>query len=404
MRATRLLLLTEYFAPHAGGTAVYYYEILRRLTGMEITVVTRAHPDAADFDRLQSLQIVRTPFPRIPKVRMVVEWWAQFLVGLWMVFTRRIDVIHAGQVFPGGLAVYSIHVLSGAPYAVYIHGEEVTLATRRWWKRLVVGFVLRRANAVFVNSRFSSRQVLELGVQRSRIHVVYPGVDSDRFRPDADSPRHTWLRGDGEHVLLSVGRLIPRKGLDTMIRLLPRVAAAVPDVVYWIAGGGAQSERQRMEQLAAATGVSDRVRFLGEVPGEDLPGLFKACEIFVMLNRTTSDGDVEGFGIVFLEAGACGKPVVGGRSGGAVEAVKDARTGLLISSEDADAAVEAIVRLLRDAALRNRLGEAGRRRAIRHFSWDRAARRVGQVTAQLACRTRTGGEKIESEVGRVPAS
>jgi len=404
VKATRLLLLTEYFAPHAGGTAVYYYEILRRLTGMEITVVTRAHPGAAEFDRLQPLQIVRTPFPRIPKVRMVVEWWAQFLVGLWMVFTRRIDVVHAGQVFPGGLAVYGIHVLSGAPYAVYIHGEEITLAIRRWWKRLVVGFILRSAGAVFVNSWFSSRQVLELGVPRNRIHVVYPGVDSGRFRPDADSPRQTSLHADGERVLLSVGRLIPRKGLDTLIRLLPRVAADIPDVVYWIAGGGAQSERQRMEQLAAATGVSDRVRFLGEVPGEDLPGLFKACEIFVMLNRTMSDGDVEGFGIVFLEAGACGKPVVGGRSGGAVEAVKDGRTGLLISGEDADAAVEAIVRLLRDAALRNRLGEAGRRRAIRHFSWDRAARRVGQVTARLACRTRTGSEKIESEVGRVPAS
>jgi len=404
MKPIRLLLLTEYFAPHAGGTAVYYDEIMRRLTGMDVTVVTRTHPNAAAFDHRQSLQILRTPFPPIPKLRMVVEWCAQLLVGLWMVFVHRIDVVHAGQVFPVGLAAYGIHKLSGVPYAVYIHGEEITIAIRRWWKRKAVGFVLRNANAVFVNSWFSARQISRLGVPGNRIHVAHPGVDSRRFRPDAESPHYASLCADGERVLLSVGRLIPRKGIDTMIRLLPSVAAVVPEVVYWIAGGGAKSERQRLERLAASIGVSDRVRFLGEISGEDLPGLYAACDLFVMLNRVTPDGDVEGFGIVFLEAGACGKAVIGGRSGGTAEAVTNGRTGLLIPADDAEASVAAIVGLLRDTALRKRLGETGRRRVIRHFSWDRAARRVEHVTTRLACRSRAATGKIGSQVGRVSAS
>ncbi len=380
----RLLLLTEYFAPHAGGTAVYYYEILRRMPGMEITVVTRAHPGAAAFDRRQPFVIVRTPFPPIPKVRMVVEWWAHFLVGLWLVVRRRIDVVHGGQVLPLGLAAYGIHLLTRVPYVLYVHGDDVTVPARHWWQRALIAFVLRHAAAVFVNSRFSATQTMALRVPEHRIHIACPGVDPERFRPLDGSILRTRLGGDGRRVLLSAARLVPRKGLDTMIRLLPDIAATIPEAVYWIVGGESDSERRRLEELARTAGVADRVRFLGEIPHGDLPGLYAACDVFVMLNRTMPDGDIEGFGIVFLEASACGKPVVGGRSGGAVEAVRDGQTGFLIPQDADDTAVSVIVRLLSDPELRKRLGEVGRRWAIRHFSWDRTARRVARVTAGLS--------------------
>lgn len=380
----RQLLLTEYFAPHAGGTAVYYNEVWRRLHGTEIFVIARTHPGAPAFDRRQPFIILRTPFSRIPKVRMVVEFGVQFLTGLRLTKKHGVNVVHGGQVYPLGLAAFGIHLVRRIPYVLYVHGEEVTIAARRRWKSAVVSFLLRHAGAVFVNSWFTATQTAALGVPGLKIHIAPPGVDPQRFRPMDGSAVRRRLGGEGRRVLLSVGRLIARKGQDTVIRLLPRIAAAVPDVVYWIVGGGVEADRKRVKDLAAAAGVADRVRFLGEVPDEDLPGLYTACDVFVMLNRTQPDGDVEGFGIVFLEANACGKPVVGGRSGGAVEAVRDGQTGFLIPEGDDDAAVASMIRLLCDRDLRTRLGEKGRRWAIKHFAWDRTARRVACVTAGLA--------------------
>jgi len=184
-----------------------------------------------------------------------------------------------------------------------------------------------------------------------------------------------------------------------VIRLLPRIAAIVPDVVYWIAGGGAEAERHRLQDVAEAAGVADRIRFLGEVPDDDLPELYAASDVFVMLNRTMPDGDVEGFGIVFLEANACGKPVVGGRSGGAVEAVRDGQTGFLVPEGNDAAAVASIVRLLGDPDLRSRLGETGRRWAMKHFGWDRTARRVARVSAGLARSSGPGSDVTLERTG-----
>ncbi len=388
----RLLLLTEYFAPHVGGGAVYYYEVMRRVRGMDVIVVARAHPGAAAFDCRQPFVIVRTPFPQIPKVRMMVELGAQFLAALRLTKKRPVSVLHGGQVYPLGLAACAIHLLTGIPYVLYVHGEEIAVAGRRRWISPMVTLVLRHAAVVFVNSWFSATQVSALGVSALKIHVARPGVDPNRFRPTDGSALRTRLGGEGRRVLLSVGHLVPRKGQDTVIRLLPRIAAIVPDVVYWIAGTGVKAERQRLKDLAAAAGVADRVRFLGEFPDEHLAELYAACDVFVMLNRTMPDGDVEGFGMVFLEANACGKPVVGGRSGGAVEAVRDGQTGFLVREGDDGAAVASIVRLLGDPDLRARLGETGRRRAIKHFEWDRTARRVARITAGLVQSSGAGSD------------
>lgn len=378
----RVLLLTEYFAPHAGGTAVYYHAIARRLPSGAVMVATRTHPHAADFDEHLAFPVVRTPFPRIPKVRMLVEWWAMVCVALWSVWRRGVTVLQAGQVFPLGLAAHLVHRITGAPYAVYVHGEELTAAAGL--RRRLMRFTLRHAAAVFVNSLFTARQALSFGVPRRRLHLVRPAVDARRFRPRGTAAsRARW--GDADRrVLLTVGRLVPRKGQDTVIRLLPRLVELAPDIVYWIAGDGPPAERRRLETLAAECGVAERVRFLGAVPVRDLASLYNACDVFVMLNRTTPDGDVEGFGIVFLEAGACGKPVVGGRSGGAREAVRDGVTGFLVRDGDDEAAAEVISRLLRNEALRESVGEAGRRHAIEQCSWDRAARRVAAVSMAIS--------------------
>jgi phosphatidylinositol alpha-1,6-mannosyltransferase len=313
---------------------------------------------------------------------MVVEWLTHLLVALWITVQDRVDVLHAGQLFPVGLAVYVVHRLTGVPYVTYVHGEELTTLGRRPVAGWAIRKVLARAGAVFVNSRFTWGQVRGFGVPETRIRLARPGVDLVRFRPTDGA----WLRaryGAGDNrVVLTVGRLIPRKGQDTVIRILPEVARHVP-VVYWVAGEGTQAEQRRLEAIAEEHGVRDRVRFLGAVADSELPALYSACDVFVMLNRSTPEGDVEGFGMVFLEAGACGKPVVGGASGGAGEAVRHGQTGFLVREGDDAAAVSALVRLLEDPALRERMGGQGRKFAERH-GWERRARRVWGVCLRLS--------------------
>jgi phosphatidylinositol alpha-1,6-mannosyltransferase len=189
------------------------------------------------------------------------------------------------------------------------------------------------------------------------------GVDGERFRPDVN-PRLIRDRYglDGARVLLTVGRLVERKGHDVVIRALRRVSEAIGPVRYLIAGSG--SEERRLRALAADLGCADEVIFIGHVSDEDLPPLYAACDVFVMPSRALQERDgIEGFGIVFLEAGASGKPVIGGRSGGITDAVLDGTTGVLVNPQDVEEIAEALIRLLRDREDAARMGEEGRRRA-----------------------------------------
>jgi phosphatidylinositol alpha-1,6-mannosyltransferase len=164
-------------------------------------------------------------------------------------------------------------------------------------------------------------------------------------------------------VILTVARLEERKGIDTMLRAMPRILHAEPSAKYLVVGDGA--DRRRLETMRDAAGLADAVVFCGAVPYEspELVAYYRTCDVFAMPNRTLSDGNAEGFGLVFLEAGACGKPVVGGSTGGVRDAVDHDVTGLLVSGDSETETADAIVRLLRDPAYAGRLGAAGRRKA-----------------------------------------
>jgi len=215
------------------------------------------------------------------------------------------------------------------------------------------------------------------GVAEGKILVVHPGVDTERFRPDIDG--RAWrsrVAGPDDVLFLSVGRLQRRKGHDMVLRSLARLRHIVPHVRYAIVGDG--PHQMQLEAEARTLGVMDIVHFIGPASDADLPGWYAAADVFVMPNR--SDGvDFEGFGIVFLEAAAAGLPVIGGRSGGVPEAVDDNVTGRLVDGTDA-ADLEATMAALADsAAMRAQYGAAGRERAVREFTWERAGRQVEEV-------------------------
>jgi phosphatidylinositol alpha-1,6-mannosyltransferase len=185
-----------------------------------------------------------------------------------------------------------------------------------------------------------------------------------------------------EHIILSVGNLVSRKGHDMVIRALPRLLDIMGDVTYLIVGDG--PHRAELEALALALGVRERVAFAGRVPDEDLPDIYALCDAFVLPSREQLDScDVEGFGMVFLEANASGKPVVAGRSGGIGDAVLDGETGLLVDPLDPDCIASSIGKLLANPQLASRMGEQGRERAVREFSWPAVAARLRGILRQV---------------------
>jgi len=218
-------------------------------------------------------------------------------------------------------------------------------------------------------SQSTKREIVQLGLNPDRIAVIPPSVDTQRFHPQIDGSQVvTRHRLQGKKVILTVARLVERKGIDMVIRAMPKVLKAIPDAVYLVIGTGPY--QGRLERLVEELRLGNRVIFVGYVADEELPYYYGACNLFVLPSRTLADkGEIEGFGIVFLEAGACGKPVIGGRGGGTSEAIEEGVTGLLVDPLDVNEIANVIVKVLQDEELARRLGENGRRRATNQPDW-----------------------------------
>ena len=364
----RHLLVTNDFPPKVGGIQSYLWELWRRLPADDIAVHTTPHTGASVFDADQAFVVTRSrepvllPTPTVVRrVRNLAERQGAELV----VWDPALPVGHAAR-------------RVDRPYAVVLHGSEVTVPGRLPMARSILARVLRGASLVICAGNYPAAEAERAAGCTLPTVVVPPGVDTDRFRPLDEAERASVRRELGLPVdaplVVSVSRLVPRKGMDTLIRSAARLGRTEPDLVVAIAGSG--RDRRRLEGLVASTGAP--VRLLGRVPEELLPGLYGAGDVFAMLCRSRWGGlEQEGFGIVFLEAAAAGVPQVAGESGGAAEAVAHERTGLVMGRPDA---VEQVARtlsdLLGDRERRTEMGREARRRAEAEFSYDVLARRL----------------------------
>jgi phosphatidylinositol alpha-1,6-mannosyltransferase len=296
-------------------------------------------------------------------------------------------IVHCARAVPEGVAAWLSACVGGPSYTCWAHGEDIATAYHSREFTWLMTRVYRHAAANIANSHNTARMLEALGVACDRIHVVHPGVDTERFRPQNDGAAVRARFGCGDRiVLLSVGRLQRRKGHDLVLEALRHIGGSLP-LTYVIVGDG--EERARLERLAAEYRLHDCVHFAGEVAPLDLPGYYAACDIFLLPNRI-HERDVEGFGIVFLEAAATGRPSIGGRTGGVPEAVADQETGLLVSGTDAVELASAISLLAASKEMRDAMGSAGRQRVCERFTWERAAAAVSAVHAQAALRARRG--------------
>jgi phosphatidylinositol alpha-1,6-mannosyltransferase len=265
--------------------------------------------------------------------------------------------------------------LFGIPCFLWLYGGETgnNYAGSPFRKRLAA-FLLRRCHRLVTNSPTTTREFLDAGIARERIIEIVPAVDSDMFSP---GPRPEPLAGryglTGKRIVMTVGRLVERKGQDMVLRAM-RMLGNITDLHYCIVGDG--PDRGRLERLTEELGIGSRVTFAGKADPGDLPDFYRLCDIFVMPNRTIVGlpDSIEGFGMTFIEAGACGRPVIGGRSGGAVDAVADGVTGYLIDPENPRDLAEKIVYLLDNPEVCSEMGRVARERVVDGFTWRSRAK------------------------------
>ena len=217
----------------------------------------------------------------------------------------------------------------------------------------------------------------EWGISPSRIHILHPGVDTTRFLPaQRDRGARDNLGWGARPVVLTVGRLQKRKGHDLMILALRQVRQAIPDILYTIVGEG--EERQALQDLVSREQLGEHVQFLGEISDEAMVGCYQQCDLFVLPNRQVGK-DIEGFGMVLLEAQARGKAVVAGTSGGTAETMRIPQTGRVVDCESSDDLAALVIELLHDPALRGRMGVEARAWVVSHFDWSAPGRQAAHL-------------------------
>jgi len=377
----RLLLLTDKFAPHTGGTAVIYRHWCDRLPPGAIRVCTCWFPGWREFDAACPYRVHRVPFLNIPKLRFPLVWAAILVDAARRVREYRPQVIHAGQILETGLTALYLRRRFAIPYVVHTYGEEINTYSRLRSTRAWMRAVLRGAAAVTSISRFTAERIARFGLWEGPVSLQYPGTDSERFDGAAgEEVRRRHALGGGP-VLLTVARLLERKGHDRVLEVLPAIREVHPAVRYVIVGTG--PAEQRLRALTQELGLGETVVYTGGIPHDQVPSYYAAADVFVHPNRELPGGDVEGFGVVFLEANAAGLPVIGGNSGGTPDAIRDGETGFLVDPGSAAELRDGILRLLGDRALRRRLGEAGKRWAA-GFTWERAAARIWELSRRVA--------------------
>jgi phosphatidyl-myo-inositol dimannoside synthase len=378
---TRHLLVTNDFPPKVGGIQAYLWELWRRIDPARFVVLTASsHPDAAAFDAEQARRGVRIErvdgrilfFPTPGAVRRVRGLADEVEAGLILLD----PALPLGEIGP--------HL--GRPYGVILHGAEVAAPARLPGLRRRLAHVLERAAVVISAGSYPGAEARRVvGVRLPPVVSVPPGVDCERFVPLGSAERRAARRRLGlpeeAPLVVSVSRLVPRKGLDVLIEAAEALRPSFPDLVVAIGGRG--RDGARLGRLVTRTGSPTRL--LGLVPDEDLPALYGAADVFTMVCRDRWGGlEQEGFGTVFLEAAAAGIPQVAGRSGGAAEAVVDGETGVVVERpRDAGAVALALRRLLGDPGLRRRMGEAGRRRAVTSFDYARLAPRLADALREM---------------------
>ncbi len=352
----KTLLVTTDFYPSVGGVSTYWRGLGAHMTEDSWVVLAPRLP-AEREELVAGYAIYRRPLFNV----YLKPQWLPLFWHIWRTVKREhVERSVVRHILPVGTAVWLLSYVIKIPYVVSTHGMDVTFALRSTRKAFLARKILERAEYVLTVSRYTAEKLKQLGCGSEKIVMVQGCPDLTMI---TSSPELQ----DTTSILLTVGRLVPRKGHEDVIRALPDVIKKVPDVRYVIIGSGPY--RSELERIAHECGVAEYVDFLSGLSNEEIARWYMRCAVFIMPAKDI-DGDVEGFGIVYLEANAYGKPVIGGLSGGVSDAVLDGETGLLVNPGDRGEIADAAIRLLKDRDLAERLGRQGKLRVEREYRWE----------------------------------
>ncbi|MFD2670881.1 glycosyltransferase family 4 protein [Marinicrinis sediminis] len=366
MKKRNVLLVTGVFPPGVGGMQSYYHNLSRE-TKHDMTVLAPHYPGDEAFDAKQTYRIQRGHFLQDEKIQPS-SWIRLFRMTKKTIKEQQTDITIYGYILIGFIG-WLLSVFSGKKYMVSTHGKDMLEFKKIPILRTITKMILRRADGVLANSEYTRNLVEGYGVPRSRIHIVNPGVEQHFEKRDKCPELVERFGLQNKYVLMTLSRLVRRKGHDKVIEALPNIRRQVPNAVYLIVGDG--PERERLQALALEHGVEDAVIFAGRArDDEEIHRLYNTCDLFIMASRHLKvKGDVEGFGIVYLEAASCGKPVIAGNSGGVAEAVLDRKTGLLVDPLNVKEIGDAVIEMVTNDVLREELVEAGFHRAKHQFDY-----------------------------------
>lgn len=367
----RILIPTVDYPPIEGGISTVALEVARALQrrGHEVTVVAPHFPDMEAFDAAEPFRVIRFGGYDAGWLRLI-----PLLRKSWPL-TRDTDLILAINIAYGGVLGRLARLLRGKPYVALAYAYEFLKFAKNPFARFALLNIYARARHTVAISRFTRENLIRFGVREDHLRVVLPGARiPEPVPPEAAAVACRRLDVEGYPFILSVGRFIPRKGQITLIEALPLVHERVPNIHLVLAGRG--PELQTCRQKAEALGMEGFIHTPGYLPDDTLQALYQSCTCFALPTGEDEDGQVEGFGLVFTEAHAHGKPVIAGRSGGVVDAVLHEKTGLLVPPGNPEQLADALLRLIEEPELAEALGTAGKKRVQEQLNWDVFAQKL----------------------------
>jgi len=365
------LLITIDFPPRTGGVANYLANFSKNLPPDKIIVLANQNANAHHFDGHQNYKIIRE---QLFYKHLWPKWLKTYSLAKKIIKKEKIEQIIISHILPMGY----IALMLKLPFIVILHGYDIMNAQKTSWKKYWATQILKQARHIIVNSHNTQNQVLNLAISQNKITIVYPcpNIKPEQLNEHERQTIKNELDLHHKKILLSVGRLTPRKGFDKVIEALPEVLKQIPNLIYIIVGNG--SDKNRLEKLAEDLKVRGNLIIAEDIPNSNLSSFYDLANIFIMPARQIGE-DIEGFGIVYLEANLFGKPVIAGKSGGVEDAVIDNQTGILVNPESVQEISQAILKLFNNPELANKLGVQGKERVLREFQWPKQIEKIKNI-------------------------
>jgi phosphatidyl-myo-inositol dimannoside synthase len=360
------LLITLDFWPNRGGVANYYYNLVKKFPKDNIFILTSAKKEDNNLRIYNQPLLYTLIWPR---------WLYALKTTIKLIKKHNVEILWAGDLLPSGTVTYITHKLFKIPYFVSLHGLDILNSQKRFRKKKLANKILANAKFITVNSQCTKDLLKDIVEDQSKIKIVYPGV-SEKFTQINETKLNEIKEKHNlkeKKVILTTGRLVHRKNQQLVIDAMKELVKDTPELVYIIIGNGPQ--KKDYDLRIKAYGLEDNIKILTDIENDELPYFYELADIFTMVSKTSSK-DVEGFGIVYLEAGILAKPVIASTEGGSKEAVLENKTGLLIKENSIKELKDNIIKLLDNKELANQLGNNAQKRIKNNFLWKDISKKL----------------------------